>query len=131
MTSPGPHTGQIPVVSAGPLPVGQPPMMNAVPPPPRKRRTALIVGVLVGVILLVAAAVGAAYLFVGRDDQFSVGSCVTRDGDRAEPASCSDPDAYRITKRVSDPAQCPPGTPIVDLQGADGLLIRCLAPAEG
>ncbi|MGA8116876.1 MAG: hypothetical protein WCA46_24845 [Actinocatenispora sp.] len=96
------------------------------PAPPRPRRTGLVIGIIVAIVLALVAATGVAYLFRG-GDEFGVGTCVTRHGDRAEPASCDAPGSYRVTRQVADRTDCPnPAGPVLDLQGADGNPIRCL-----
>ncbi len=115
---------------AGPM-SGGPAYPSPQQPAPKRRRTGLIVGLVLAVLVAVGVGVGAVQVFTSHGTQYPVGSCVTRHGDRAESASCSEGGAYRVTRVVSDRAQCPdPSGPAIELDGIDGDPVRCLEPVK-
>jgi hypothetical protein len=120
------HTGQIPVVSGGPLPA------TPLAPAPKRRRTRVLVAIVIGAVVLVTAVV-AVVLFNtrGSGTAYPVGSCVVPHGDSAQRADCSDGGASRVSKVVGDRSQCAdPNGPAVVLDGATGDRVRCLTKVE-
>lgn len=50
---------------------------------------------------------------------YDVGSCVQESGGKADPVSCSDPDAYQILSKQHDRSQCSdPNQPYATLNGS-------------
>ncbi len=143
---PGYQTGQFPAVQF-PAPPGQFP--GQVPPgqypppgypggpgpyppgPAKKSRTGLIIGIAVAAVVLLLGTVTAVVIaVVASGEDFPVGSCVVRSGSGAKSASCSDPGAFKVVKKVDDQTKCAdPNQPVVEVRGGRKDSVLCLAPA--
>lgn len=95
----------------------------------------IVAAVLLGAALLVVLALSVPALLQRLQEDpaptFAVGDCVIRDGDAAQPADCTEPDAYEIVVEVGRIEDCPayPQQPAVNVD--NGSLVFCLEPAGG
>jgi hypothetical protein len=96
--------------------------------------TGIIVGaVLVGATLLVLGALSVPFLLQqlrgpSESGSYTVGDCVVQAGADAEPADCSEPNAYEIVSQVDRQEDCDPTQPAIRVDGPPAQ-VYCLTPA--
>jgi hypothetical protein len=98
-----------------------------------KQRKGLIIGLVVAILVVLGAGGVSVVMFMNRSgDSFTVGSCVKQSDGSAITAECSDKNAFRIVRKVSDQTNCPDqAQPFVVIErdgGKDDVF--CLRPAD-
>lgn len=123
-----------------PPPGATPPPPTGFPPPPQPpanrsgTKTLVIVAAVLGVVALLACGIGGWLLYqnISMERAHKAGKCISEDGDKAKPVSCSKKDALKIIKRLddtTDDAKCPTTeTTRVFINESDDYVL-CLKPA--
>lgn len=92
--------------------------------------TFVLIGAAV-LVLVVVATVAAGLLVRARSaGEYAIGSCVTHTGDKPHRVSCGEQGAYRVAAKVTDPGQCDPGMPYIEVDHSPRDTIFCLQPVN-
>ncbi len=109
------------------------PYPGPVPPPVQaKRHTKATVLTVAAVLVLILVATITAGLLVRAHSagEYAVGSCVTHSGGKPRRVGCDTQGAYRVAAKVTDPGQCDPGLPYIEVDHSPKNTIFCLQPVS-